>query len=107
MPGIHLCGGGLVAKTCPTLCQPMDYSPPAPLSMGFSRQQYWSGLLLPSPVHVCIHRHMCVQSCIWRRRGRRERRQIFLNTVPEIHLGFVGCDGVKKVSTDVLSKGFE
>ena len=22
----------------------MDYSPPAPLSMGFSRQEYWSGL---------------------------------------------------------------
>ena len=28
----------------PTLCYPMDYSPPAPQSMGFSRQEYWSGL---------------------------------------------------------------
>ena len=27
----------------------MDYSPPAPLSMEFSRQGYWSGLLFPSP----------------------------------------------------------
>ena len=28
---------------------PMDFSPQAPLSMGFSRQEYWSGLLFPSP----------------------------------------------------------
>ena len=28
-----------------TLCDPTDCSPPAPLSMGFSRQEAWSGLL--------------------------------------------------------------
>ena len=28
---------------------PMDYSPQAPLFMGFPRQEYWSGLPLPSP----------------------------------------------------------
>ena len=27
-----------------TLCDPMDYSPPGLLSMGSSRQEYWSGL---------------------------------------------------------------
>ena len=27
----------------------MDCSPQAPLSMGFSRQEYWSGFLVPSP----------------------------------------------------------
>ena len=27
----------------------MDYSPPAPLSVGLSRQEYWSGLPFPSP----------------------------------------------------------
>ena len=27
----------------------MDYSPPGPLSVEFSRQEYWSGLPLPSP----------------------------------------------------------
>ena len=31
-------------QSCPTLCDPMDCSPQAPLSMGFSRQGYWSGL---------------------------------------------------------------
>ena len=39
----------LVAELCLTLCNPMDYSPPAPLSMEFSRQECWSGLLFPSP----------------------------------------------------------
>ena len=38
----------LVAQLCPTLCNPMDCSPP-PLSMGFSRQEYWSGLPCPPP----------------------------------------------------------
>ena len=34
----------------PTFCSSMDCSPPAsPLSMGFSRQVYWSGLPCPSP----------------------------------------------------------
>ena len=36
-------------KLCPTLCDPMDYSLQASLSMGFSRQEYWSGLPFPSP----------------------------------------------------------
>ena len=37
----------LVAHLCPTLCNPMDCM--APLSMEFSRQEYWSGLPFPSP----------------------------------------------------------
>ena len=36
-------------QLCLTLCDPMDYSPPAPLSMGFSRQEYWNGLPCPPP----------------------------------------------------------
>ena len=31
-----------------TLSDPMDCSLPAPPSMGFSRQEYWSGVPLPS-----------------------------------------------------------
>ena len=31
-------------QSCPTLCDPMDLARQAPLSMGFSRQEYWSGL---------------------------------------------------------------
>ena len=37
-----------VAQSCLTLRDPMDCSPPG--SMGFSRQEYWSGLPLPSPL---------------------------------------------------------
>ena len=39
----------LVLQSCPTLCNPIDCSPQASLSMGFPRQEYWSGLLFPSP----------------------------------------------------------
>ena len=56
---IHICiciyikspyrGGGLVAKSCPTLVTPWAVAHQAPLSTGFSRQEYWSGLPFPSP----------------------------------------------------------
>ena len=38
-----------VAESCPTLSDPMDCGQQAPPSMGFSRQEYWSGVPLPSP----------------------------------------------------------
>ena len=42
-------GGGLVAKLCPTLAIPWTVARQTPLSMGFSRQEYWSGQQFPSP----------------------------------------------------------
>ena len=36
-------------QSCLTLCDPVECSPPGSLSMGFSRQEYWSGLPYPSP----------------------------------------------------------
>ena len=38
---------GLVAQSCLALCNPMDCGLPAPLSMGFPRQEYWRGLPFP------------------------------------------------------------
>ena len=39
------CGGGLVvAELCPALSVPWTIACQAPLSMGFRRQEYWSGL---------------------------------------------------------------
>ena len=38
-------------QSCLTLCDPLDGSPPGSLSLGFSRQEHWSGLPFPSPMH--------------------------------------------------------
>ena len=42
-------GGGLVTKSCPTLAALWTVARQAPLSMGFSRREYWSGLPCPPP----------------------------------------------------------
>ena len=39
----------LVTQLCPTLCDPTDCSRQAPLSMEFSREEYWSALPFPPP----------------------------------------------------------
>ena len=42
----------ICAQLCPTLCNPMycrTVARQAPLSMGLSRQEYWSGLPFPTP----------------------------------------------------------
>ena len=39
-----------VAQLCPTLATPWTAAYRAPPSMGFSRQKYWSGVPLPSPI---------------------------------------------------------
>ena len=38
-------------QSCPTLCYPVDGSPPGSPSLGFSRQEHWSGVPFPSPMH--------------------------------------------------------
>ena len=40
-------------QSCPTLCNPIDGSPSGSPSLGFSRQEYWSGLPFQfSVIHV-------------------------------------------------------
>ena len=39
-----------------TLCNPMA-AHQAPLSLGFSRQEHWSGLPFASPMHACMLSH--------------------------------------------------
>jgi len=43
-----------VAQSCPTLSDPMDTAFQAPPSMGFSRQEFWSGVPLPSLNYTLI-----------------------------------------------------
>ena len=50
----HFCpfcvgGGTKVAKCCLNLATLRSVACQAPLSMGFSRQEYWNGLPFPSP----------------------------------------------------------
>ena len=40
---------GFVTESCLTLATPWAVGHQAPLSMGFPRQEYWSGLPFPSP----------------------------------------------------------
>ena len=68
---MQACMRAKLLQSCLTLCDPMDRSPQAPLSTGFSRQEYWSGLLcssagdLPNPgiepvslMSTCIDRQV-------------------------------------------------
>ena len=38
-------------QSCRILCDPIDGSPTGSPSLGFSRQEHWSGLPFPSPMH--------------------------------------------------------
>ena len=51
-----------VAQSCLTLSDPWTAAYQAPLSMGFSRQEYWSRVPLPSPITLYVRqqkRHRC------------------------------------------------
>ena len=50
-----------VAQSCPTLATPWTAAYQAPLSMGFSRQEYWSGVPLPSPIKPYIRTILIVE----------------------------------------------
>ena len=49
LPKVRMCS---VTQLCLTLCDPWTIACQAPLSMAFSRQEYWSGLPFPSPGHL-------------------------------------------------------
>ena len=46
---MHTCVHAKSLQSCLTLCDPGDYTRQAPLSIGFSRHEYWSGLPSPPP----------------------------------------------------------
>ena len=66
-----------LAQSCSTLCEPMTVAHQPPSSMGFSKQEYWSGLTFPPPgdlpdpgiepqSHVsCIGRQILYHWVIW------------------------------------------
>ena len=60
-------GGGLVAKSCLTLATPWAVAFQARLSIGFSRQEYWTGLPFSSPGETSWSRDWICTCCIGRR----------------------------------------
>ena len=50
-------GGALVTKSYLTFVTPWTVAHQASLSMGFSRQEYWSGLPFPSPLFHIFMAH--------------------------------------------------
>ena len=50
-------------QSCLTLCDPIDGTHQAPPSLGFSRQEHWSGLPFPSPMHESEGESEVAQSC--------------------------------------------
>ena len=55
--------GCWAAQPCPPLCDPTDGSPPGPPSLGFSRQEHWSGVPLPSPIQERKSESEVAESC--------------------------------------------
>ena len=56
----------LVAKSCPTLATPCTVACQAPLSLVFSKQEYWSGLPFPSLGSILINLLIFnIYSCPW------------------------------------------
>ena len=55
--GCCVCSDGSAAaaaaspQSCPTLCDPETAAQQAPPSPGLSRQEHWSGVPFPSPMH--------------------------------------------------------
>ena len=62
--GLHyvLC---LVAKSCPTLATPWTVAHQDPLSMGFSRQEFWSVLPCPPPIFPTQGSNPVLPHCGW------------------------------------------
>ena len=61
-PAFHIMYSAAAAKSlqsCPTLCVPIDSSPPGSLSLGFSRQEHWSGLPSPPPMRESEVAQLC------------------------------------------------
>ena len=50
-------------QPCPALCDPIDGSHQAPPSLGFSRQEHWSGLPFPSPMRESEVAQSCPTLC--------------------------------------------
>ena len=49
---MHTAAATLLLQSSLALCDPLDCSPPGPLSMDFSKREYWTGFPCPPPVDL-------------------------------------------------------
>ena len=79
-------------QSCPTLSNPMDCSLPGSSVHGFSKQEYWSGVPLPSPKKAERQRINAFELWCWRRflrvpwTARRSNQSILHEINPEYSL---------------------
>ena len=52
----------LIAKSCPTLCNPMDCSPPASSAHGFSQARILSGFSFLAPIFFFLHQTLLIET---------------------------------------------
>ena len=82
-----------VTQSCPTLIDPMDCSLPAPPPMGFSRQEYWSGVQLPSLSHLAALIKYILRLHSWMNKWKRKHiRTLTNNKISPLN---DGVDGIR------------
>ena len=86
----------LLAQLCLTLCDPMDCSPPGSSVMGFSRQEYWSGLPFPSPGDL-PYPGIQPRSAALRADASFLQKELFFST-QLFSLGIQACSGLRNVT---------
>ena len=106
--GAHVCLLGFPAaavanslQLCPTLCNPQSQQHhQAPLSLGFSRQEHWSGVPSPSPWASLLQSYFMLK-CIFSKMEKHHLLEGFIwwcyYHVNQRHLGFM-CFGSSRVS---------
>ena len=68
-----------VTQSCSLLATPWTAAYQAPPSMGFSRQEYWSGVALPSPEYAIEVRKSGIQSLKYIKINNNNKKQYRIN----------------------------
>ena len=82
-----------VAQSCPTIATPWTAACQAPPSMGFSRQQYWSGVPPPSPnwLYIYMFQSIYLRNAKWKQIMKHHS----INTVEQENCKMISINEVK------------
>ena len=90
-------------QSCPTLCDLWTVAHKAPSSMGFSRQEYWSGFPLPSPI-ITKFRLKLKKVGKTTRPFRYDLNQIPYDYTVEVRNRFKGLDLIDRVPDELWNE---